>query len=154
MPGAVCQAHPFEQLRCAAARDVRGASSQKRGQLDVLDSGQLVHQMEGLEDEADRPAAQPGQGLLAEPVDAPLLKPHLPGRRPFEAAQQVQQRRLAAAARTHHRQRLARGDGQIDPVDCAHEAVSLAVVLLQTARPQNRPHARQRLVRVHDCPFV
>src|SRR4029453_15608683 len=54
----------------------------------------------------------------------------------------------------HHRQRLARGDRQIDPSECAHDAVSLAVLLLQPARLQDRPHARQRLFRVLNLPFV
>jgi hypothetical protein len=86
--------------------------------------------VERLEDEADRVASQPSHRLLAQPVDAAPLQPHLPGRRAFEPAQQVQQRRLAGAAGSHHGQRLARGHIKLDRVERAHEARSLAVLLL------------------------
>jgi hypothetical protein len=83
--------------------------------------------MERLEDEADPMAAQPSQRLLAHLVDAPPCQPHLPGRRALQTAEQVQQRRLAAAARPHHSQRLACGHFQLDPGERAHEARSPAV---------------------------
>jgi hypothetical protein len=98
--------------------------------------------MEGLEDEADRVAAQPSQRLLAQLVDAAPVQPDLPRRRPFQAAEQVQQGRFAAAARPHHGQGLAGGHLQLDSVECAHEAFAPAVFLLQSARAQDRPDAR------------
>jgi hypothetical protein len=142
MLGPVCEPDLFEELRGPPSCRARRAPGQQRGQLDVLDGGQLVHQVEGLEDEADRVAAEPGQRLLAEAVDAAPLQPHLPGRRALQAAQQVQQGRLAAAARSHHGQRLSRGDVELDRVERADEARSLAVLLRQPARAQDRPHVR------------
>ena len=77
--------------------------------------------MEGLEDEADAVPPQPGQRPLAQLVDALPGQPDLPGRGPVQAAEQVQQGGLPAAARPHHRHRLAAGDVQVDPVDRAHQ---------------------------------
>ena len=121
-----------------AAGPLRGETpGQQRGQLDVLRGGELVHQVEGLEHEADRLAPQPGQPPLAHRVDA------LPGQREFAAggpvqpAQQVQQRGLPAAARSHHRNRLARGDVQVDLVDRADQPGFPAVFLAQAAGPQH-----------------
>ena len=122
MPGAVAEPDLFQQLRGPASGRARRAPGQQRGQLDVLRGGQLVHQVEGLEDEADRVAAKPRQRLLAQLVDPAPGEPDLAARRPFQAAEQVQQRRLAAAARPHHGERLARGDLQLDAVERAHDA--------------------------------
>ena len=135
---------PTRSSSSAARRraDARRAPGQQRGQLHVLHGGELVHQVEGLEDEPDVGPPHPGQRLLAQLVDAAPRQPHLPGRRALQAAQQVQQRRLAATARPHHGERLARGDLQLDPIEGAHEARSLAVLLLQPARAQDRPHAQ------------
>ena len=59
------------------------------------------------------------------------VEPHLPARGPVQPAEQVQQRRLPAAARPHHRHRLARGDVEIDAVDGAHQRFAVAVAPFQ-----------------------
>ena len=104
--------------------------------------------MEGLEDEADRVAPQPGQRFLAQLVDAAPVQPHLPGRGALQPAEQVQQRRLPAAARPHHGHRLAGAHLEIDAVDGTHEAVAPAVFLPQPAR------AHDRLVRRRSLAFI
>ena len=80
----------------------------------------------------------PGQRLLAQLVDAAPGQPHLPAGGPVQPAEQVQQRRLPAAARPHHRHRLAWADVEVDPVDGAHQPRSLAVLLAQPAGAQHR----------------
>jgi hypothetical protein len=142
MPSPVGEPHLVEQLLGSVACRARRAPCQQRGQLDVFDGGELVHQVEGLEDEADRAAAQASECLLAELVDAPPREPHLAGRRALQAAEQVQQGGLAAAAWPHHGQRLAGGDLQLDPVEGADDARALSVFLLQRGGAQDRPHAR------------
>jgi hypothetical protein len=107
MLGAVGEPDLFQQLGGPAAGCTGRAPCQQRRDLDILHGGELVHQVEGLEDEADRVAAQPSERLLAQLIDAAPGQPHLPRRRPFQASQQVQQGRLAAAAWSHHRQSLA-----------------------------------------------
>ena len=134
MLGPIGEPDALQELRRPAPRRARRAPGQQRGQLDVLDGGELVHQVEGLEDETDRVATQPSQRLLAELVDAAPPEPDLARRRPFQAAEQVQQGRLTASARAHHGQRLARGQLHLDRVERAHEAVSPAVFLLQPVR--------------------
>jgi hypothetical protein len=141
MPSPVGEPDLFEQLRRPASRRAWRVPSQQRGQLDVLHGGELVHQVEGLEDEADRLAAEPRKCLLAQLVDAASRQPHLPGRGPLQAPEQVQQRRLAAAAWPHDSHGLARGHLQLDAVERAHEARPPTVFLLQPARAQDRPHA-------------
>jgi hypothetical protein len=101
------------------------ASGQQRRELDVLHGGQLLHQVEGLEDVADVGPPDPGQGLLADVVDAPAVQRHLAARGLIQPAEKVQQRGLPAAARPHDRDRLARADVEIDPVDGAHQPLPL-----------------------------
>jgi hypothetical protein len=114
-------------------------SGQKRRQLDVLDGGELLHQVEGLEDETDIGASHPGQGLLTDVVDATAVQRHRPARGPVQPPEQVQQRGLPAAAGPHHRHRLSRADVEIDPVDGAHQPFPLAVLL---AQPAGAKHGR------------
>jgi hypothetical protein len=54
----------------ARASLVRRVTRQERGQLDVLLRGELVHQLERLEDESDLVAAQVREGAFGELVDA------------------------------------------------------------------------------------
>jgi hypothetical protein len=87
------------------------------GQQHVVGDGQIVEQVEELEDHADVPVPEAGQTGLTEGVDA------LPGHhdraagRPVQAGDQVEQGRLAAARRAHHGDRLARREFQADLVD-------------------------------------
>jgi hypothetical protein len=89
--------------------------------------------VERLEHEADRVAAQPGQGGLAHLVDTLPGQPQLTAGGPLQPAEQVQQRGLAAAARPHDGHRLATFDVQVDLVDRAHQRGALAVFLAQRA---------------------
>ena len=136
-PRPVGEPDPLQQLLRTPPGGPRRASGQQRRQLDVLDGGELLHQVEGLEDEADIGAPHPGQGLLADVVDAATVQPDLTARGPVQPAEQVQQRRLPAAAGPHHRHRLPGADVEVDPVDGAHQSFPLAVVLSQPAGAQD-----------------
>ena len=81
----------------------RSRPARSAGTADVLADGQVVEQVEELEDEADVRAAEPRRAVSLSrstrtPVDHDLAR-----RRPVEAADQVEQRRLAAARRAHDR---------------------------------------------------
>ena len=87
-------------------------------------------------------APEPGRTGLAERVDP------LPGHgdraagRPVQAGDEVQQRRLAAAGRAHHGDRLAGSHPQLDPV---HRGLAPAAVALgYVAELYQSIHARQR----------
>jgi hypothetical protein len=78
-----------------------------------------------------------GQGPLAHLVDALACQPQLTGGRPVEAAQQMEQGRLPAAARSHHGHGLASNHVQVDTVNGADESLSAAVVLAEIPGPHN-----------------
>ena len=63
MVSSICESDLVEQLLGPAPSRPRRAPGEQRGQLDVLDGGQLLHQVESLEDEADRASAQAGERL-------------------------------------------------------------------------------------------
>ena len=127
--GPVGEADPLEELRGALPRLLRRTAGEECRKLDVLPSGELVHQVERLEDEADLVAPQLGQGAFGEPVDAPAAQVQLAGRRPVEPAQQVEKGRLPTAARPPHRHSLAASDLQVDVVDGTNEPRASPVVL-------------------------
>jgi hypothetical protein len=77
VPGPVGQPDLFQQPGGPPPRGPRRGAGQQRGQLHVLRRGELVHQVEGLEHEADRVPAQPGQGALAHLVDPLPGQPQL-----------------------------------------------------------------------------
>ena len=60
--GPFAQAHLLEELQCSAASLPRRTSGEEGGELDVLLGGELVEEMECLEDEPDLPASQLCQG--------------------------------------------------------------------------------------------
>ena len=115
-------------------------SGEEGRQLDVLLGRELVQEVEGLEDEADLGAPQARQRPLGIPVDPLSGQPQLPGPWPVEPAEQVQQRRLPAAARPRHREHLTACYVQADTVHGADQSLAAAVLLAQPAGAQ-RPGA-------------
>ena len=77
-------------MRCAG-----GELGQQQWQLDVAFGGEHRHQIVELEDEADVVGAPVRQLPAGELVDALAPHQHLPGGGLIEAADQIQQRRLA-----------------------------------------------------------
>src|SRR5207244_12731826 len=88
--------------------------------LDVLHRGERRDQIELLEDEAERAQAQVGQPVVGHGGEIAVLEQHAPGAGPVERAEQLQERRLAAAARPLERDELARLYLELDPVECAN----------------------------------
>ncbi len=94
-----------------------GESGEQQRQLDVLVGGQDRNEVVRLEDESDVARAERGQLRARESrqVDAGHDDPPV-GRR-VDAADQVQDRRLAGAGRTHEGEEFARLDLQIEPLE-------------------------------------
>ena len=67
-----------------------------------------------LEDEAERAQPDLGELAVAERVQVAALEEHLARARTVERAEQLEQRRLAGAARALERDELARRDREID----------------------------------------
>ena len=100
------------------------APASRDGSDDVLLGGQRAEQVEGLKDEADALAPQPGERVLGQPAQLVLAEPHAAGRGTVEPGGELQQRRLAGARRPHDRRERAPLERQRDAVERAHRAVA------------------------------
>ena len=94
--GALGEADQVEQLARPARPAPSGRCAQAERHLDVLGGAEDREQAERLEDEADR-ARRTRQLRLVERRDVDAVDEDVPGGRAVEAAEHVQQRRLAAA---------------------------------------------------------
>ena len=112
--GGVGEAEALEQLRRAAAGLAGRDAGQQRGQLDVVGDREVRDQVEELEHEADLAAAQARAAGLVGAGQVLALHAHLAAGRAVEAAEQVEQRRLAAAARPGDGDELAVRHPQVD----------------------------------------
>src|ERR1051326_1180263 len=89
-------------------------------QLDVLDRRRAREQIEALKNEADLRVANDGALVAIELRDVDSVEQVRSGRRTIEAAEDVHQRRLAGAGRSHDRDEVAFVDEKIDAVERAH----------------------------------
>ena len=87
-------------------------AGQLGGQQHVVRHGQVVQQVEELEDHPDPAAAEPGQAGFAQRVHPLAGHGDRAAGRLVQPGDQVQQRGLAAARRAHHGDRLAVPDVQ------------------------------------------
>ena len=112
-------------------------------QQDVLPGAELRHELEGLEDESDRVAAKAREPGLREAGERCAGDDDAPGRRAVEAAEQVEQRRLARSGRANDRHELPRLDLQIDVVKHRARRLPAPVHARQPDRRRKRwPSAR------------
>jgi hypothetical protein len=88
--------------------------------------------VKGLKDEPEGVPAQARQAGLGHPIELAVFEGERTGGGPLEAAEQVQQGGLAAAAGADDGHRFAAGDGEGDVVDRSHQGVALPVLLAQT----------------------
>ena len=98
-----------EQGERALAQLAAGDADRSERRLDVLQRGQRRDQVELLEDEAERAQPQLGELVVAQRREVAALEEDLAVARPVERAEQLQQRRLARAARAFERDELAGG---------------------------------------------
>src|SRR5699024_1478630 len=97
----------------ALARLAGAEPGEQARQLDVVGHREVADQVEELEDEPDLAAAHLGPLGLAEALHAGAAELDLARRGPVEPAEQVQQRRLAAARWAGHGDELAFWDVDI-----------------------------------------
>ena len=123
-----CGARPCRQLR------------QQQRQLDVALGGQHRQQVVELEDEADVVArASAASWPPDELVDAHAADLDGAGGRRVEPADQVEQRRLAGARRSHQGQEVALGDVEVDALQ--HVDALAAAACRTCGRPRMRTSA-------------
>ena len=108
MAHAVAQSHPFEHFLRQTEAFRRSRSAVEQRKLHIVDHIQRADQMERLEDKPQRPVAE-----LCQPAVAHGRGDHIPvqlqrsARRSIQQADDIQQRRLAAARRPHHAEKFS-----------------------------------------------
>jgi hypothetical protein len=129
VPGAVGQPHEFQCPRRALA-PLGGADAQRheRG-LHVLVRAERGDQVEGLEDEAERAGPHPPDRAVARPRQIGAPEPDVAGGGPVEAAEQLQQRRLAMAGLALDGEPLPLADLKAQVTDGEYLLVPLVVDL-------------------------
>jgi hypothetical protein len=125
VPGAVHEGDDLESGLDMLAALLLAELGQQQRQLDVLRRRQHRHQVVELKHEADAGRAPAGEFVLAQPVDALAGHVHLADVRPIDAAEQVEQRRLARAGRPHHRDEVAGRDGEIEVIEDRNRLLTL-----------------------------
>jgi hypothetical protein len=96
------------------------AAGQPGRQQDVLPHAQRGDQVEGLEDEPDPGATQPGQCGLGQSGQVGAGQPDRPRGRLVQAGGALQQRALARSGAAHDRGERAGGDVEVDAVEGVH----------------------------------
>src|SRR5689334_939697 len=117
--GPVEQADLVEQRERTHAQTGILAGDGRELRLDVLDGGERRDQVELLEHEAERAQAERGELVVGERREVVPLEEDATGARAVEGAEELQQGRLAAAARPLERDELARLDLELDAVERA-----------------------------------
>lgn len=126
------QAQLGQQPLALGARLLGGDPGEQGGQLHVVGDRQVGDQVEELEDDADAPSPLHRPARLAVRVRAFGVQPDAAGVGPLEAAEEMQQRRLAGAGRPGDGDELALAHGKIHSAHGIRRG-ALAVVGLDQA---------------------
>ncbi len=87
---------------------------QQQRQLDVLERRQDRDEVVELEDESDVVGPPAGDLAFGHPADFLVVDDHRAGRRPIEAGDQVEERRLAGTRGSHQGEELPFVDRQVE----------------------------------------
>ena len=121
--GPPAQADRLEHRQRARPRLGARHLEQLQRQRDVLQQRQLRQQVEGLEHEADAPAPQRGERVVAKRGEVDAVEQYAAAVGPVEPCHHVEQRRLAGARFTHERDRLASLHRERQPVEQRTRAI-------------------------------
>ena len=138
----VGEAEEVEQVACTRLRALPRRARDHRGQRHVLEHAHAFEQVEELEDDADVAAPQDRELVFALAHELLARERHLAVGRRVEPGDDVEQRRLPAARRPHHRDELAAATVKSTPRECAHRGSLRLERLAQTARDDHRDLAR------------
>ena len=111
---ATAQPHARERRRSPRTLLAERQSPVTQRKLCVFQRTGSRDQIEVLEDEADLPAPQLGQFVLAGAPDIPPVQPVCAPGRPVEAPEQIHERGLPGAGCAHHRDELSSLDLEAD----------------------------------------
>ena len=134
----LCAARSARPTSCSAIaarflRSRRRQLGQQQRQLDVLLRREHRHQVVELEDEADLGGAPLGERAAAELVEPLAADRDAAARGHVEAADEVEQRRLARARRAHQGEEVALLDVEVDVVQHLDLLLAALVHLRQVA---------------------
>ena len=147
----VAQPHPAERLRGLPAPLLRAQAGVDQRQLHVVQRGGAGQQVERLEDEADLLVPDPGERVVAQLRHPVAVEPVLAARRAVEAADQVHQRGLAGARRSHDRDELVLPDRDVHAAEGAHHLAAHVVLALEI--PGDDDGVTRNVRREHGHPF-
>ena len=114
-----------------------------RGQRHVLEHAHAFEQVEELEHDADVAAPQDRELVFALADELLARERHLAVGRRVEAGDDVEQRRLAATRRPHHRDELVRAHREVDAAQRAYRRALGLEGLAQSPRDDDRPPTRR-----------
>jgi hypothetical protein len=117
------------------------APGDRERQQDVLFGVEHRQQVERLEDEADLVATQVRQPLVVEVREVDAVEQDGAGRRPIEPGEDVHQRRLARAGRTHDRGEARRRKADAHIGKRVDRGLAVAVAAAEVLRLDNRLRA-------------
>ena len=120
----MAEADLLERAERALAPTAPGRAAVDLGEHHVLDDAAMREQVERLEDEADAAAAQSGAPAVAERLDVRALEPVAALGLHLEAADDVEQRRLARARGPDDREPLAGVNAQVDAGERDHRRIA------------------------------
>ena len=137
---------PDRRDRLERARPALGAAHARvdQRQLDVPQHRRAGDQVEALEDQADLPVPDVRQLIVVEIADVDPVEQVPAVRRRVEAADQVHQRRLAAARAAHDRQVVAAVDPEIDVAEGVDGDLAQSVDLRDLRQHHQRTGRRGR----------
>src|SRR5439155_2064422 len=117
MDRALCEADLVEQGERAIAEIRIADAGRSELHLDVLDGGQRRDQIELLKDEPERAQAQARELVVRQLGQVVPLEEHAARTRPVERAEELQERRLAAATRPFECDELTCFDVEVDAAE-------------------------------------
>src|SRR5919197_417425 len=135
--------HLAKQLVCA----LPGAADRRQLRLDVLEGGERRDQVELLEHEAERPEPERRELVVGELGQVAAPEEDAAGTHPVERPEQLQERRLAGAARALERDELAVSDLEVDPVQGAHGVLAPLEELRDRAQLVQALHVQSTCLR-------
>src|SRR5947209_8637195 len=120
LPALIAQSDLLQPVEHACAPLRRRYVLQQQRVLNVLVRGEHRNEVEGLEDEAERVAARGGEAMERNGRDVDSVDQNPSRIRFVDTADQVEQRRLAAARRTGQCQKIAAVDVERNSRERAH----------------------------------
>ena len=138
MIGAVGETDGFQEVHGAFAPLASSDARIDERQSDIVGGAALREQVEVLEHEADLLVAREGERVVREMRDLLAVEPVRAFRRSVKTAQDVHERRLARAGRTHEGGEFPLPYREIDACECCDDLIAHRVELFDAPKLDGR----------------